>query len=115
MLSGPRNRDPDVSCACCCAWQYKDAAAGAVALLGQLSIFFLLLSALLSAAGARLPSGVVVAIALAPLVAIAALALHAATAPWRARMRVVRAREEREAAEPGGDAAAAPTLRHEVL
>ena len=61
---------------------YRDSATGAVAFLAHLSIFFLLLSAMVAAAVAPapspLPDALVVIIATVPLVAIIGLAVHAA-------------------------------------
>lgn len=74
---------------------YRDAAAGLVALLAQLSIFFMLLSALLHAAGAELPDGLVVAVAIAPLVAMAAIIVRAVAVACCGRCRPAHVREAR--------------------
>jgi len=74
---------------------YRDPATGAVAFVAHLSIFLLLLSALIAAAVAPapspLPDALVVVIATVPLAAIVGLALHAACkaccAPRRRRER----------------------------
>ena len=81
---------------------YRDSATGAVAFLAHLSIFFLLLSALIADAVAPAPSpmpdALIVAIATAPLAAIAGLIVHttckACCAPPRRERRKIRANRE---------------------
>ena len=67
---------------------YRDTAGGAIAMIVNLSIFFLLLSALLASTGMPLPDALVIMIAVSPLVAVGSLILHTLLAPcYRHRTR----------------------------